>query len=61
MCSLSSSGLTLRILIHQEGGCWVARCVEFDILTAHKDRDEAWKDIQELCAAHILHAWTNKA
>lgn len=47
---------SLTVLMDQDGPYWVARCVEFDILTSHTDREQAWKDIQRLCLAQAMYA-----
>jgi len=48
--------LRLDVVLHQENGLWVARCVQLDILTSGPDRKQVWSDIQELCKAQVLYA-----
>lgn len=48
--------LRLDVVLHNEGGLWVARCVQFAILTSHPNQEQAWADIQELCKAQVLYA-----
>lgn len=48
--------LQLDVLAYQEDGIWVAKCPQFDILTSHPDKNEAFEQAKSMCAAHICHA-----
>lgn len=53
---MTTRQLQLDIVQHQEDGWWVAHCVQFNILTSARDKDECWKMAQALCISHVCHA-----
>ena len=45
--------LSLRLVIYQEGGFWIAHCLELDIVAEGQSRKEAMTNLKSLCGLQI--------
>ncbi|MEX2218116.1 MAG: hypothetical protein WD749_05095 [Phycisphaerales bacterium] len=48
--------IRLNVLLYREHDCWVARCVELDLVTSGPDLWEVAGDIQEVVKGQMLYA-----
>ena len=46
----------LTFEFHKEGMYWVGKCVELDILTAHKSRSVVQEDLESICKVQAQFA-----
>lgn len=46
----------LDVVLYREGEYWVGRCVQFNIATSGRDRNQVLEDAQCICRAQIIYA-----
>lgn len=56
MSGAISPEIRLNVVLYRDGDCWVAHCVELDLLTSDPDRETAWNDIKDVCRGQMLFA-----
>ena len=56
MASRIPGSISLNVVFYRDGDDWVAHCVQLDLVTAAPTREEAWRDIQDVCRSQILFA-----
>src|SRR5437879_2928025 len=45
--------ITLSAIIYREDDCWLAHCLEMDIVAEGKNLIDAWRNLDDLCTLQV--------